>query len=218
MKKLNKQTQQAIAYSQNALSFVFLDPTITNKCNTVYLFGSASRGEMEKESDVDLFFDYEAFFPDPSKNEKMVKEKEAAIKAALSRFSNSNDYQKWKLLGFIHPFSVQVGKLEEWDLKTSVHADGISLYSKNPSLSLTKKYILITYVLPKKKKEYLSFIRTVFGRNEQGYADTGFVGKYNAKKIASTAVLVPQEHAQLFFKFFQQEKIEYSFMELGLLS
>ncbi len=217
MLKLNKQTPKAIAYTQNALSFVFLDATLTNKCNAVYLFGSAARGEMEKESDIDLFFDFESFFADATRNEKMIKEKESAIQAALSRFSNSGDFQKWKLLGFTPPFSINVGKLEEWELKTSVHADGVLLYSKEPLTSITKRQVLITYILPQKKTKYLFFVRTLFGRKEEGYKDTGIAGVCNAKRIATTVLLVPKEHAEPIITFLQKEKIEYSFMELGMI-
>lgn len=214
---LNKQTAKAIAYAQNALSFVFLDATITNKCNAVYMFGSAARGEMEKESDIDLFFDYESFFPDTIRNEKMIAEKLSAIEAALSRFSRSNDFQKWKQFGFTPPFSINLGKLEEWELKTSVLADGILLYSKEPLISVTKRHVLITYALPQKKAKYLSFVRMLFGRKEEGYKDTGIAGASQAKRIASTVLLVPKEHVEPILAFLQKEKIEYSFMEVGIM-
>jgi len=204
---LNKQTQQAIAYAQNALSFVFLDATLIKKCNAIYLFGSAARGEMEKESDIDLFFDF------GSEEEK----KEAALHAALKRFYQSQDFQKWKLLGFTYPFSIKVGKLEEWELRTSVQADGILLYSKEPLISETKRHILITYTLPRKKTRYLSLVRTLFGRNEKGYKDTGIMGASHAKKIASTVILVPKEHVKPVFDLLQKEKIEYSFIEVSLI-
>lgn len=204
---MNKQTQQAIAYTQNALSFIFLDATITNKCNSVYLFGSAARGEMERESDIDLFFDFE------HEEEK----KEAAINAALQRFYQSKDYQKWRLLNFTYPLSIKVGKLDEWELKTSVLADGIILYSKEPLISGAKRHVLITYTLPQKKTKYLSFVRALFGRNEKGYKDTGLVGACNAKRIATTVILVPKEHAEPIFTFLQKEKMEYSFMEIGMI-
>lgn len=214
---MNKQTSKAIAYAQNALSFVFLDPTITNKCNAVYFFGSAARGVMEEESDIDLFFDYESFFSDTTRDEKMIGEKESAIQAALSRFSKSNDFKKWKQLEFNPPFSVSVGKLKEWELRTSVLADGILLYSKETLTFVIKRQILITYTLPQKKTKYLYFVRTLFGRKEEGYKDTGIVGACNAKRIATTVILVPKEHAENIFTFLQKEKIEYSFIEVGII-
>lgn len=204
---MNKQTQQAIAYTQNALSFIFLDATITNKCNAVYLFGSAARGEMERESDIDLFFDFE--------NEE--EKKEAAISAALKRFYQSQDYQKWRLLSFTYPISIKVGKLDEWELKTSVLADGIILYSKEALISETKRHVLITYTLPRKKTKYLSLVRALFGRNEKGYKDTGLVGQCNGKRIATTVILIPKECVKSIFTFLQKEKIEYSFNEVNLI-
>ena len=205
---MNKQTQKAIAYVQNALSFIFLDATIINKCNAVYLFGSAARGEMEKESDIDLFFDFE--------NEE--DKNETRINAAIQRFYQSQDYQKWKLLAFTFPFSIKAGKLQAWELKTSVFAEGILLYSKEALVPITKRYILITYTLPKKKTKYLFFVRTLFGRKEEGYKDTGLAGACQAKKIGSIALLVAQDSAQPILSFLQKEKITYSFMEIGIIS
>ncbi len=215
---MNKQTQKAIAYAQNALSFIFLDATLISKCNAIYLFGSAARGEMETGSDIDLFFDFESFFPDAARNEKMITEKESAIQAALSRFSNSNDFQKWKQLEFTFPFTINIGNLEEWELKTSILADGILLYSREPAAAVTKRYILIVYTLPKKKTEYLFFVRTLFGRKEEGYKDTGLAGACQAKKIGSNALLVPQDSRQQILAFLQKEKVAYSFIEVSLIS
>lgn len=212
---MNKQTQQAIAYAQNALSFVFLDATITNKCNAVYLFGSAARGDMERESDIDIFFDFEE--KKENKEEKKEKNKEAEINAALKRFYQSKDYDKWKLFSFTYPISIKVGKLDEWELKTSILADGIILYSKELLISKTKRYVLIMYTLPRKKAKYLSLVRTLFGRNETGYKDTGLVGMCHAKKIAATVIIVPKEHVKPLFTLLQKEKIDYSFNEINLI-
>src|SRR3989344_2891457 len=82
VRKLNKQTLQSIAYVQNALSFVFLDLGIGDAINRVYLYGSAVRGELGKDSDVDIFIDCE-----PGK-EKAV---EGIAKSAFSRFYHSKD-------------------------------------------------------------------------------------------------------------------------------
>ena len=57
VKRLNKQTAKAIAYAQDALTFLFLDNEEKGKIKGIYLFGSAVRGELEKESDIDLFID-----------------------------------------------------------------------------------------------------------------------------------------------------------------
>ena len=107
--------------------------------------------------------------------------------------------------------------MKEWELKTSIHTDGVLLYSKQPLISSTKRHILITYILPKKKTKYLFFVRTLFGRKEEWYKDTGIAGACNAKRIATTVLLVPKEDAEPLFTFLQKEKIEYSFMELGMI-
>ena len=74
---------------QNALSFVFLDADIKDSINSVYLFGSAVRNQLTKDSDIDIFID--------CKNEKLI---ENLSKAAINRFYHSKDYEKWKLMKF----------------------------------------------------------------------------------------------------------------------
>ena len=57
MKKLKSETSSAISYCYDMLSFVFLNKEIAEKTKAIYLFGSSVRGELTKDSDIDLFFD-----------------------------------------------------------------------------------------------------------------------------------------------------------------
>ena len=205
MKKLNKQTLNAIAYAQNALSFIFLDSAIADLIKGIYLYGSAVRGELSKESDIDIFIDCDA-----DKEESI----ERIAKAALSRFCNSKDFDKWKLFNFEHQISIQSGELEKWQLKTSIMADGILLYSKKSEILPAERKVLFSYELPKKKKLYLHFIRTLFGRKEKGYKDFGLLGELNGKKIGSNVIIVPKENQQRAMEFMQKEKINYSMKEI----
>ncbi len=207
MKKLNKQTLQAIAYCQNALSFLFLDADIDDLINGIYLHGSAARGELSRESDIDLFLDCKAV------HEKTI---EGIAKAALSRFYESKDYEKWRHYRFSYPISVQTGDLNTWQLKTSIQAEGIQLYSKNQSISSTERQTLFIYHLPKKKTSYLRFIRALFGRKEKGYQDQGVLGKAKGEKLGPNVIFIPKENQQLIEKFLQKEKTDYRMMEISV--
>lgn len=208
MKKLIKPSKQisfAVAYVENALSFLFLDPVPLSYIRTVYLYGSAARGELTESSDIDVFIDCT-----PEKE----KDVEGAAKAAFSRFIFSQDYEKWKRLGFYFPFSIQVGDFQSWELRDSIFADGILLYSRNASSISGVRSLLFILDLPKSKKKYLHFIRAFFGRKEKGYKDHGLLHELHGIKISSTVVMIPKEHMQTATQFFIKEKISYSFKEV----
>ncbi len=203
MRKLNKQVEFAISYAQNYLSFLFLNKGIAKHINAIYLFGSAVRGELEKESDVDIFIDSES------------AEVEVLARKSISIFMKSKDYDKWKLMNFTYSVSVQVGKLAKWDLKSSIEAEGILLYSKSPAITSANRNVLFTIALPEKKPQYLKFIRSFFGRNEKGYNDKGIIGNINGTKLSATVFIVAKEYQQQIEQALQQQKVEYSFREIA---
>ena len=207
MRKLNKQTLTAIAYVQNALGFLFLDNDVKDKINSIHLYGSAVRGELTKSSDIDVFID-------------TALENEATItgiaNAAFGRFYKSNDYNKWKLLKFSHLISVQVGKLITWELKTSIIADGIILYSKKSEILPAKRSVLFIFQLPKQKRKYLHLTRLLYGRKEHGYKEHGFLKEVNGKKISSNIIIVPQESIQKTIEVFQKDSVNYSMKEIWI--
>jgi len=204
---LNKQTQQAIAYAQNALSFIFLNPTINDSIQDIYLYGSAARGELTKDSDIDIFINCH------EEKEKLLQN---ITKSALSKFYTSKDFDKWKLFKFNYLISFQTGNLTTWHLKTSILADGILLYSKKIQTTNIQRKILFTYTLPKNKNKYLHFSRIMFGRKEPGYKDKGILEQIEGRKISTNAIIVPKENQQKITEIMNKEKINYSFIEIGV--
>ncbi|MBS3157665.1 nucleotidyltransferase domain-containing protein, partial [Candidatus Woesearchaeota archaeon] len=180
---MDKQTLKAIAYVQNALSFIFLQNDIRDKVNSIYLYGSAVRGELLKESDIDVFIDC-----DPS-YENNVK---AISNSSLSKFYVSDDYKKWEILRFTNNISIEAGEFMRWELKTSILAEGILLYSKKPEILPATRKVLFTFQLPKKKKIYFNLTRALYGRKEKGYKEHGFLKEANGHKIASNVIIVPK--------------------------
>ncbi len=206
MKKLNKQTRWAIAYAQNALSFLFLDAVVGSGIRRIFLYGSAVRGQLQKESDIDVFIDC-------VDGEKV----EQSVRAAFGRFYQSKDYEKWRLLKFKFPLSVQAGVLDEWQLQSSIATEGILLYSKTAELQVGKRFDLFMLELPAEKKKYLRLIRTLFGRKEKGYKDKGLLGKLQGKRYGANVVLIPKEGENELTQFLQREKVVYSFKEISVM-
>lgn len=205
MKRLNNQTARSIAYAQDALTFLFLDNEHKEQIKGVYLFGSAVRGELEKESDIDIFIDCK-----PQHEESLQKEAERAI----MRFHQSKDYEKWKNLSFEHPISVQAGDLDTWGLKSSILSEGITLYSNKPFSLPAERKILIVFTLPKNKKKYLKLTRMLFGRKEEGYKDKGIVKSNGGIKIGSNVIIIPSGSQKKIIELMNKEKIEYSLKEI----
>ncbi len=206
MRRLNKQTWHAIAYAQNALSFLFLDGTLNKFISKIFLYGSAVRGQLQKESDIDIFIDCDR-----------ADTVERNVRAAFARFYQSTDYKKWKLLGFHYPLSVQAGRLQEWQLQSSIASEGILLFSKKAELQTGERFDLFTWEFPKDKKKYLRLTRTLFGRNEKGYKDKGLLGELKGRRYGSNVVLIPKEREEELGKFLQKERIIYSFKEIVVM-
>ena len=203
----DNQTARAIAYAQNALAFLFLDNRIKDHIQKVYLFGSAVRGTLGKDSDIDIFIGC-------AKGKDDLVERSA--KAAFSLFYQSRDYEKWKRFSFTYPFSVHAGTVEEWQLKTSIAAEGIILYSSIAVTDNVRHEIMIIMMLPKDKKKYLRLIRQLYGRKEEGYKDTGMVQNASGKKISTNVIIIPKENKEEIFGFLDKEKTDYSFREIAV--
>lgn len=202
---MNKQSQLAISYAQNALSFLFLDKILSGAIERVYLFGSAVRSELDEESDIDLFIEC-------AKHHIDTVEKHS--KAALNIFYDSQDYVKWQKLQFKYPLSIMVGVLKEWELHLSIVAEGILLYSRKAELVLGKREILFTLQLPKDKATYLRCARTLFGRTEKQFRDKGLIGQIQGKRLSSSVFIVPQDALYRCIEYLSKEKIQYSFREI----
>lgn len=209
MKKLHK---LAVAYVQNYLSFLFLDPTLTKSINNIYLYGSAVRNELTKESDIDLFIDCS---PNKRKENKW-KEIENAARAASSRFYASNDYEKWKRFKFTYPLSIHAGVLADWQLKTSVASEGVLLYSKSTGVTPSLRMVLFILKLPSDKKKYLHLIRGLYGRKEKGYKEHGLLVETSGRKLSGNVFIVPKEDQHKVEAYLLKEKTDYSFKEISV--
>jgi hypothetical protein len=204
VKKLHK---LAVAYVQNYLSFLFLNPSFSKSINNVYLYGSAVRDELTDNSDIDIFIDC---------SPKQEKEIENAARAASSRFYVSKDYDKWKQFKFTYPLSIHAGTLANWQLKTSIASEGILLYSKSVSITSSLRMILFIISLPSNKKKYLRFIRRMYGRKEKGYKEHGLLKEVEGKKLSGNVIIVPKEKQQKVVSYLLKEKVDYSFKELSV--
>ncbi len=205
---MKAQTVKAISYCFDMISFVFQNPEAGKKIKSIYLFGSAVRGELEKSSDIDLFVECA-----PNDEERA----KALADSGIVKFISSKDYQKWKLFHFTPPFSVQAGRSEEWELKSSISSEGILLYGRQAVLGVGERKVLFIITYPAQKKQYIRIRRLLFGRDETYYRGTGLLKKSRGEKISSTVFIVPQEYQTVMIDVLSREKIEFSMKEVTVL-
>lgn len=163
------------------------------------------RGELHKDSDIDLFFDCK-------------KEEELTVKqitnAGILRFQNSKDFEKWKLFNFTPSFSVQIGAIKEWDLQLSIASEGFLLYSRKHILEVGERKVLFIVKYSKKKREYIKIRRLLFGRDEYYYKGKGIVNELQGKRICSHTFVVPKTAQTMIIDLLAKEKIDFSMTEI----
>ena len=147
---MTDKTRKSISYALNFITFLFLERDIENKVISIYLFGSAVRDEMDKESDIDIFINCR------QSDEVLVIK---AAEAARKKFVTSMDFDKWKAFDFTHQISIKAGNIDEWELKDSIQSEGIEIFSKNVKQENMESVVLFLFELPKNKKHYLRIKR-----------------------------------------------------------
>jgi len=202
VKKLNRDT--LISYALSFLSFAFRRPEIRDiPINKVILFGSIARGDFSDESDVDIFIDVE------KQNEPNARKK---FEYWLGKFRESKDHEVWELRKLKNEIKINVGKLDEWDLKESVLKEGVMLYGR-PSFAM-EKYFLVTFKPVKCIAKRNKVIRKLFGRNEKNYEDEGIVGSSKGEKLSPRVFIIPERSLNVTLELFSKENIDYSLKEI----
>jgi len=185
-----------IAYAQSFVSHLFRISNIKDKeIRAVYLFGSVARGDFDKDSDIDIFIDTD-------------HEIKSVIDKSLKILVNSEEWKKFQLLGIDNEIKVMYGKLSEWQLKESVHNDGIVLYSQSFSAGLTS-YFLITIKPINDIAKRNKVIRKLFGRKEKYYKEKSLVVENGGTIIDSRSFIIPSEKVNEILRIFSKEKVVY---------
>ena len=111
-------------------------------------------------------------------------------------------------MGIDNPVKCITGRLEKWkDLKPSIIANGIVLYSKYSGLLKGKNYVIIYWdkVKPETKRVFLS--KKLFGYTYKGKTYEGISKVTDIQKLGTNCILVPLESVQKVSKIFKDLKI-----------
>ena len=176
---------------------------------SIILFGSAASGEATKESDIDIFIDV-------FKDETILKKK---IEQIINDFYKSMIFEKyWRLLGIENDITTIVGKLNDWaDLKTSIVANGLTLYGTSSAEIKRKNYVLLSWSKIKPESKRTWFSKVLYGYNYKKRKYKGLLEIYGGKKISSNCVLIPLESYKEIIKKFKQGKVAVRIWHISLL-
>lgn len=166
----------------------------------VLLFGSAARGELQADSDIDLFIDTDH-----------AKRLEPRISALTARFEASVKVQKyWRLLGVGVPLSVHVAELDSWSsLHPALLKDGLVLYGPytehTPTLGPGRALIFWGDIHDAVTRTNL--YRSLYGYTSRGRHYPGQLEKHQADPISKGSALVPLSTLGAFQALFRKLRV-----------
>ncbi len=198
--KLNK----IIAYSLDFTSFL-LENIESEGIKNIILFGSVTRNEETKDSDVDIFIDVI--------DEKKYKN----IPKLTDKFFNSSKFLNyWKLKGIKNEFNVIVGRLDNWkELKNSIISNGIMLYSKFKEIPENQEYkTLFSFERIKPESKRIMLFKNLYGYKKNNRFYAGLLQKYNGLKLSSGTIIVPLEHYKIFYALFKKYSINVKILKI----
>ncbi len=169
----------------------------------VYLFGSVARNDFDEDSDIDVFVDAD---------KKDVENLEKLCSHTLGKFLK-NEGEKYRLRGLDNKISIKVGELSKWDLKSSVDAEGITLFSRAGKASYNRMTIF-SFSPIKSPKDRIRIVRKLFGRAEQDYQAKGLVHELGGIVINPRTFMIPSLYAKKILQIFSKEKVTYRLEEV----
>lgn len=161
-----------------------LTPDERRRVRRILLFGSAARGDIHADSDIDLFVDTE--------HEQRL---EPRIRALVTRFEASIKVQRyWQLLGVGAPLSVHVAALDPWSsLHPALLKDGLVLYGPytehTPTFGPGRALIFWGDIHDPITRTNL--YRSLYGYTSRGQRYPGQLEKLHAEGISKGSALVP---------------------------
>ena len=193
-------TNKLISYSADFASFLIQKTKHLENIKSIILFGSASRNEAGKNSDIDIFIDI------LKENKKIEKE----FNEILDSFIKSSKYKNyWNLLGVVNEIKLTIGNLDKWhQLKTSIISNGIVLYGKyKTEIKKGKHETFFIWENVKPNSKRVLFNKQMLGYRQNNKFYEGLIQKYKGEKLGKGVIAVSNEHAQIFLNLFRKYKI-----------
>ncbi|MFA7707708.1 MAG: nucleotidyltransferase domain-containing protein [Candidatus Pacearchaeota archaeon] len=191
-----------IAYAQDFASFLIQNIKRADKIKKIILFGSTSRGEEVKESDIDIFIETE-------------EKQEQEINKIKENFYESIKFKKyWELFGIKNEINLSIGNLKDWgDLNRSIISNGIILYGKYIDKIKTNPHVLFSISPGKDRNKNISIWRELYGYTQKvgkkEYIKEGLIKEYQGEKLANGVVIIPIDNSNKLSNFLKNNKFKF---------
>ena len=192
------------AYALAFVAYIFKELNESKLIKKVILFGSGSRNEATKQSDIDIFIE----------TDKKDKKLENKINSLVKDFYSTREYIQFKLIGISNPIHIITGNLNEWkELKKSIESTGIILYAPYTSSEVSgKKNLLISWDNIGKNRG--AFLNKLYGFTIKGKKYLGLIEKYNGRKIGKSSIILPIEYKDEIFDMIKKYKVNATFIQV----
>lgn len=193
-------------YSAYFVAYLLSNLKERESIERIILFGSAAKGEEDKESDIDIFIE--------------VKKKTSKIKEEIfkltEKFYQSRESSLFKLKGINQEFSIKIGILSEWkELEKSIASSGIVLYGPYESKKMpsgVKHFTIIFW--DKIGKNRGAFLNKLYGFKVKDKSYDGLISKLSGKKLGKSCLMVPAQNKSDILRLIQEHKVQAKIIEV----
>lgn len=192
------------AYASYFVSYLLSKIKKIEDIKTIILFGSVAKNEATKNSDVDIFVEF---------NKKTVALKKETEKI-LNEFYKSREAILFKSKGIENKINLIVGKIEEWgELKDSIEGTGIVLYGNYVSQRLKgAKYAIIFW--NKIGKNRGAFLNKIYGFKIKNRKYIGVMDIHKGKKLGKSSIMIPIQYREEIVKLLKHYKVNAKIIEV----
>ena len=189
-------------YASQYVSFILHN--IDNSIQEIILFGSAARGEATRSSDIDIFFSVQ------QENKTITKR----VLELTKKFYATEFCRIWKNMGIDNEIKPIVGVIEDWNLKQSIIANGITLFGKyRASITEGSPLVIIYWEPVKNQSKRVLLSKNLYGYSYKKKQYKGLLEK--DAKLGANCIAVTLEKAQPIINIFNKMKIHFKSMYVG---
>ncbi|HLC74609.1 MAG TPA: nucleotidyltransferase domain-containing protein [Candidatus Nanoarchaeia archaeon] len=189
-------------YASQYVSFILHN--IDNSIQEIILFGSAARGEATRSSDIDIFFSVQ------QENKTITKR----VLELTKKFYATEFCRIWKNMGIDNEIKPIVGVIEDWNLKQSIIANGITLFGKyRASIKEGSPMVIIYWEPVKNQSKRVLLSKNLYGYSYKKKQYKGLLEK--DAKLGANCIAVTLEKAQPIINIFNKMKIHFKSMYVG---
>ncbi len=191
-----------IDLAYNFVGFLLRNLKSLKNIKKIILFGSVVRGDINEESDIDIFVDvYEE-----------DKELEKELFKLREEFYETKKYETVSKVVGERNINLLVGKLNEWELKDTIQASSITLFMYGIGESF-KPYFLIYFEPIREAKKIVLLHRALKGYKYRGKF---YKPKIKSKIVGRGFVLVDRENYQKLISMLYDLKIPFKVQKIYL--